>query len=336
MQRERNRLIAEALAAPPPEPAQCTLRALHLGGAPFIRVQLRVPAEGHLNRCHIRTAHDVARAQTGATSGVAYHSALSAEYSRLQDEQPWYWDQLWPGGVALAHFVVSRPELFKDQRCLEFGTGLGLVAACGALAGAACVVATDIEAKALAFADQTAADNGVDGRVRTAAWNWHEPPPEAEVTSQAPFDVVLMPDVMYDSDAVERLGVLAPSLVAPGGLLIWADGTDRPYGEDHSDRLSELVLAAPTPRFALRSRTEMRAGASAEDGGAAPDRPVRLVVMERAGCATCSLTADGLLVLRYADVGVGASSCSGEHPASGDSPAGGGTAWEFVAADAAT
>ena len=71
MQRERNRLIAEALAAPPPEPAQCTLRALHLGGAPFIRVQLRVPAEGHLNRCHIRTAHDVARAQTSESETVA-------------------------------------------------------------------------------------------------------------------------------------------------------------------------------------------------------------------------------------------------------------------------
>lgn len=301
MERERNRLITAALAAPAPLPTQCTLRTLNLGGEQSVR--LRVPEKDHITLCHIRAAHNVACSQTGVTSGAAYHAALSAEYSRLQDEQPWYWDELWPGGVALARFVVAHPALFKGRRCLEFGTGLGLVAACAALVGAACVTATDIEPKALAFAAQTAVDNGVADRVQTAAWNWHEPPPEADVASQAPFDLALMPDVMYDDEAVERLGVLAPSLVAPGGLLIWADGTDRPYGEEHSDRLSELVLGSAAPHFVLRSRTELSAGASAEDGGSSPDRPVRLVVMERQPREGASGSAEGLVTLERDEAG---------------------------------
>ena len=41
-----------------------------------------------------------------------------------------------------------------NQRVLELGTGLGLLASCAALAGASSVLATDVEPKALAFAAQ--------------------------------------------------------------------------------------------------------------------------------------------------------------------------------------
>ena len=92
----------------------------------------------------------------------------------------------------------------------------------------------------------------------------------------------------------KRLGALAPTLVAPGGLLLWADGTDRPYGESHSVRLRQLVLGSDGARawtvgssesgvFRVRSSEELHAGASKEDGGAAPDRPVLLVIVEREG-----------------------------------------------------
>ena len=53
--------------------------------------------------------------------------------------------------------------------------------------------------------EQSARDNGVADIVHTAAWDWLTPPPEMEVAERAPFDVCLMPDVMYDTDAVERL-----------------------------------------------------------------------------------------------------------------------------------
>ena len=279
MNKARDRLIAEALACPPPAPADCALRSFSFGDAdsPLL---LRVPAKGHIHSTHIRTAHESVCALEHATR-EAYHSALQAEYAKLQDAQPWYWDQLWPGGIALARRLLEQPELVRGKSTLEFGSGIGLTACAAARAGASRVVATDIEPAALAFATQSASDNGVANVLRTVVWDWDEPPPEADVAAFAPYEVVLLPDVMYDDAAVERLGVLAPSLVAPGGLLLWADGTDRPYGEAHSDRLSELLLSAPPPSFELRSRSELRDGASAADGGAAPDRPVRLVVAER-------------------------------------------------------
>ena len=290
MNAAHNKLIADALSAPPPPPAECALRTLELSKP----LKLRVPAENTITSNHIRAAHAVAIASSAEVNSSAYHSALQAEYSRLQDAQPWYWDQLWPGGIALARRLLAEPELVRGRTVLEFGSGIGLTACAAALAGASCILATDNEPSALAFTAQSASDNGLaDGVLATCAWDWEQAPP-AEVAARAPFDVVMLPDVMYDEAAVERLGALAPTLVAPGGLLLWADGTDRPYGESHSVRLRQLVLGSDGARawtagssesgvFRVRSSEELHAGASKEDGGAAPDRPVLLVIVEREG-----------------------------------------------------
>ena len=68
--------------------------------------------------------------------------------------------------------------------------------------------------------------------------------------SHGRFDVVLLPDVLYDLDAIERLAELAPTLVRPGGRLIVADGTDRPYGDEHCSRLLGLLVAPAAPQLA--------------------------------------------------------------------------------------
>lgn len=284
MRRERDRLIAEALSAPPPPPSACSLRELDVGGT---IIQLRVPASNRMQHRHIRAAHGSV-SYIHAPNTPEYHAALSLEFSRLQDAQPWYWDTLWPGGIALARAVHQRPELVRGKTVLEFGAGIGLLSLSSARAGAARVVSTDIEREALAFTAQSAIDNGVADVVTTAVWDWDMPPPEGSVASSIPFDVVLLPDVLYNDSAVERLGSLAPTLVRPGGRLILADGTDRPYAETHCAQLTAAVLR--TGSFAVASDDNVRAGASAEDGGAAPDRPVRIVVLERAAALDRSAT----------------------------------------------
>lgn len=273
----RRKLIADALASPLPAPDTCSAREVLSG------VWLRIPPSDYITRSHIRRAHEVARQRCGM-SGSQYEEQLQSEYARLTDAEPWYWNQLWPGGIGLARHVLEHPELVCGRTVLEFGSGIGLLAVSAAVAGAVRVVATDIEPAALAFAERSAADNRIaDGVLATVVWDWHHPPePEGFVARLAPFDVVLLPDVMYDSDAVERLGVLAPSLVAPGGCLLFSDGTDRPYGGAHTKRLVEL-LCAPPASFALHCQSEVVAGAEAEDGGAAPARPVQLVSLTRGG-----------------------------------------------------
>ena len=275
MERERRRLIAEALAAPPPDPGGCPLRTLCFVGRD---VRLRVPPPNYMRTFHIREAHEVAAKAEGGSA--SYNARFQAEIARLQDAQPWFWDQLWPGGIALASFLLERPELVDGCRVLEFGTGTGLLAVCTALAGATCVVATDVEPKALAFVAQNAAENRVESCVRPSMpWDWHDAPP-ADVASAAPFDVVLLPDVMYDARAVERLAELAPQMLRRGGRLILADGTDRTYGATHAAKLVHL-LCDGGGGFNVQSRHERRAGASTEDGGSAPDRPVEIICMRR-------------------------------------------------------
>ena len=275
----RDAIIAAALAKPPPAPADCVLRSLDLGTP--TPLALRVPAQNHIPTMHIRMAYE--RAGNGHANRQEYNDALQAEYSRLQDSQPWYWDQLWPGGIALARHLLSNDELVRGRTVLEFGAGIGLLACATARSGASLVAAVDIEPTALEFIRQSAADNGLPaGSVHAIQWDWDEPPPPAVVEAAGPtgrFDVVLLPDVMYDDAAVERLGVLAPSLLAQDGILMWGDGTDRTYGEEHSARMTELLAQAG---LSIRSTHDLRDGASADDGGAAPDRPVRLVIAARA------------------------------------------------------
>ena len=284
---ERRRIIAEALARVPPGPGACPLRSLAIADRV---VRLRVPPPDYLRHFHIREAHALAVCREPSASGVEYHALLQAEFSRLQDAQAWYWDQLWPGGLALARAVLEAPELVRQQRVLELGTGLGVLASCVALAGAASVLASDVEPKALAFAAHNAAENGVASTVQTtSAWDWHDPLPQA-VVSHGRFDVVLLPDVLYDLDAVERLAELAPTLVRPGGRLIVADGTDRPYGDEHCSRLlgllvgpaASLAASGPSQReFEITGRQALHAGASADDGGSAPSRPVQIIHLQR-------------------------------------------------------
>ena len=184
----RDAIIAAALAKPPPAPADCVLRSLDLGTP--TPLALRVPAQNHIPTMHIRMAHE--RAGNGHANRQEYNDALQAEYSRLQDSQPWYWDQLWPGGIALARHLLSNDELVRGRTVLEFGAGIGLLACATARSGASLVAAVDIEPTALEFIRQSAADNGLPaGSVHAIQWDWDEPPPPAVVEAAGPTGALM-------------------------------------------------------------------------------------------------------------------------------------------------
>jgi len=63
---------------------------------------------------------------------------------------PPYWAFAWAGGQALARYVLDNPETVRGRRVLDFGSGSGLVAIAAAKAGAAHVLAADIDAFAAA------------------------------------------------------------------------------------------------------------------------------------------------------------------------------------------
>ena len=137
---------------------------------------------------------------------------------------PPFWAFAWAGGQGLARYVLDNPDAVSGKRVLDFATGSGLVAIAAAKAGAAAVVATDIDPFCAAAVRLNAAANGVD--VAFEAWIF--------VGENIGFDVLLAGDVFYDRAFADRLDtvVLAtrhcagpPSSSAiPGGHICRASG----------------------------------------------------------------------------------------------------------------
>ena len=104
-------------------------------------------------------------------------------------------------------------------RVVELGAGLGLPSLAAALRGAD-VLATDWADDAVALLRDNAARNGIVLRAEPVRWD--EPAPLLE---DAPWDLVLLADVLYEQRNADRLLELLPQL---GGDVLVAD-PGRPF-----------------------------------------------------------------------------------------------------------
>jgi predicted nicotinamide N-methyase len=100
---------------------------------------------------------------------------------------PLYWMFCWASGQVLAHYLLDHPDLVRGKRVLDFGCGSGVVAIAAAKAGAAEVVACDIDPLALQASRYNAAINGVH---LTLSDDFDA------VTGY--LDVIVVADVLYD------------------------------------------------------------------------------------------------------------------------------------------
>ena len=108
---------------------------------------------------------------------------------------PPYWAFAWAGGQALARYIFDHPQIVIDKQVLDFGAGSGLVALAAAKAGAAHVIAADIDPFAIAaIACNANANNLV---VETVA--------DDIIGSTRPFDLILVGDMCYERALAERL-----------------------------------------------------------------------------------------------------------------------------------
>lgn len=146
--------------------------------------------------------------------GDAVLDELLAEDDPEEERLP-FWTQLWPSGTALARAVTGRP--LAGRRVLELGCGLGLVSVAAALAGAD-VLAVDRSPEAVTFTAANAARNGAT--VATAVCAFDQPEP---LLAEAPWDLVLAADVLYEQRNVPVLLWLLPRLVGPAGEVWLAD-----------------------------------------------------------------------------------------------------------------
>jgi predicted nicotinamide N-methyase len=87
-------------------------------------------------------------------------------WQRTEDEfgagqPPPFWAFPWPGGQALARYLLDHRDLVADRTVLDLGSGSGLVAIAAAMAGAAQVRASEIDPLAVAAVKLNAQANGV-------------------------------------------------------------------------------------------------------------------------------------------------------------------------------
>lgn len=126
------------------------------------------------------------------------------EIRAIQDNPP-YWALCWPGGHALADYILRNREAFKEKEVLDVGSGSGVAGIAAALAGARRVVACDMDRDAHDAIRANAALNHV--RLRIA-------PLLSDIMGR--FDLLLAADVFYDRDNVrllERFLDLAPEVL---------------------------------------------------------------------------------------------------------------------------
>ena len=111
-------------------------------------------------------------------------------------EAPPFWAAAWPGGLALARYVLDSPEVVAGRPVLDLGAGSGLVAVAARLAGADSAVASDVDPYSHAAVALNAELNGVPGIEVVGDVLGGEPPADT---------VVLAGDVCYDREMTARV-----------------------------------------------------------------------------------------------------------------------------------
>ena len=136
-----------------------------------------------------------------------------AEASPSAPYWPPFWASAWAGGQALARYVLDH-DVVAGRRVLDIASGSGLVAIAAARAGAASVVANDVDPRAITAIELNAEANGVPVATRLG---------DLLSGSGGDAEVVLAGDVLYTPDMVDRMGSFFDRVAARGGRVYVGD-----------------------------------------------------------------------------------------------------------------
>lgn len=126
---------------------------------------------------------------------------------------PPFWAFAWAGGQALARYILDHPGTVRGSRVLDFASGSGLVAIAAARAGAAEVIAADIDAFAAAAIGLNAQANGVSIEARL----------EDLLGLDQGWDVILAGDICYERELAARVIDWLSDLSARGATVLIGD-----------------------------------------------------------------------------------------------------------------
>jgi predicted nicotinamide N-methyase len=152
---------------------------------------------------------------------------------------PPFWASAWPGGRAVARYVLDNPQAVAGRSVLDLASGSGLVAIAAVRAGAREVIANDVDPYAVAAITLNARANGVPVTESLA-----DLLDGGDVSSGGEFpEIVLVGDAFYDDALAGRMLAFLERAVARGAEVLVGDP-----GRGHvpAERF-ELMATYPVP-----------------------------------------------------------------------------------------
>jgi predicted nicotinamide N-methyase len=150
----------------------------------FILRHTRLQRPPHVPELRLRLADDIV---------ALWHQ--TEEEQGIQDAPPPFWAFAWLGGQAIARYLLDHPKDVVGKRVVDFATGSGLCAIAAMQAGAAHVLATDIDPFCAMAVTMNAWANGM-----RVAFTGHDlldaDPPET--------DIILAGDICYEAPLATR------------------------------------------------------------------------------------------------------------------------------------
>lgn len=148
-----------------------------------------------------------------------------------------YWAFAWPGGQALARYIIDHPNLVRNKRILDIGAGSAIAGIAAMKAGARAVTAADVDPLAVGAIVANAALNEVE----IAATE------EDLLGTDTRFDLIIIGDLVYEPDLKDRVGMFLAAHKKRGVPVLYGDRTTarRPTGDFENLAEYEAPLTPP-------------------------------------------------------------------------------------------
>lgn len=145
---------------------------------------------------------------------------------------PPFWAFAWAGGQALARYCLDHRDLVDSRRVLDFAAGGGVAGIAAMQAGAASVLACELDAFAIAAIKVNADANGVALQTRLGDL----------VGSDDGWDVVLAGDVFYEDAPARLIGGWLHDLARRGATVLIGDPGRAFLPRDRLEKLAEYSV----------------------------------------------------------------------------------------------